>query len=145
MDDTFTNFSNYKIYKNNNTVIFLFNILKEYPTPFEWMCAKEDFKTKMNEIKVLGHEFVYLFDVRLVGMLTITHVKEFVEILESFSQLLEDKLLFSAVVADGVIIKAIYEVIKIFYKTKKELKIVNTMEDAYAWIDATKAAIKSSS
>ena len=114
-----------------------FTVLLEYPSPFEWTCAKEDFKNTMEEVKKLNKKFVYMFDVRLVGMLTITHVKEFVDILESYASFLETSLLFSSVIAEGVIIKAIYEVIKIFYKTKKELKILSTMEEAYTWIDET--------
>ena len=137
MENAFSNFVEYTILVRNDIIIFKFNVLKEYPSPFEWTCAKEDFKNTMEEVKKLNKKFVYMFDVRLVGMLTITHVKEFVDILESYAPFLEKSLLFSAVVAEGVIIKTIYEVIKLFYKTKKELKIINTIEEAYMWIDDT--------
>jgi len=137
MENGFSNFVEYTLISRNDIIIFKFNVLKEYPSPFEWTCAKEDFKNTMEEVKKLNKRFVYMFDVRLVGMLTITHVKEFVDILESYSHFLETSLLFSSVIAEGVIIKAIYEVIKIFYKTKKELKILSTMEEAYTWIDET--------
>jgi hypothetical protein len=137
MENTFSNFIEYTLISRKDIIIFKFNVLKEFPSPFEWTCAKEDFKNAMEKVKTLNKKFVYMFDVRLVGMLTITHVKEFVEILEIYSSFLETTLLFSAVIAEGVIIKAIYEVIKIFYKTKKELKILNTMEEANLWIDET--------
>ena len=144
MENAFDNFVQYKIVARNDIVLFVFDVIKEYPTPFQWTCAKEDFKNTMNELKKLNKKFVFLFDIRPMGMLTITHVKEFVEILEFYSDFLENTLLFSAVVAEGVIIKTIYELIKVFYKTKKELKIVNNMEDAYAFIDTTRAKSKPS-
>jgi len=139
MENGFSNFVEYTLIARNDIIIFKFNVLKEYPSPFEWTCAKEDFKNTMEEVKKLNKKFVYMFDVRLVGMLTITHVREFVDILESYSSFLETSLMFSSVIAEGVIIKAIYEVIKIFYKTKKELKILSTMEEAYTWIDETRS------
>jgi hypothetical protein len=139
MENTYSMFAEYKLMVRNDTIIFKFIILKEYPSPFEWTCAKEDFKKTLEELKKMNKSFVFMFDVRLVGMLTITHIKEFVAILESFSSFLEDKLLFSSVIAEGIIIKAIYEAIKIFYKTKKELRILSTMEEAYTWIDESQA------
>ena len=54
MENTFGTFVDYKITTRNNKVILLFDVLKNYPSPFEWMCAKEDFKQRMEELKILN-------------------------------------------------------------------------------------------
>ena len=137
MEDTFGSFVDYKITTRNGKVIFMFDVLKTYPSPFEWTCAKEDFKQRMEELKKLNKPYVFLFDIRLMGILSIQQVKEFVTILESLSVFLEAKLSYSCVVAEGTIIKTIYELMKLFYKTKKPLQIMSTMEEAYQYIDTT--------
>ena len=135
MENTFGTFVDYKITTRNNKVILLFDVLKNYPSPFEWMCAKEDFKQRMEELKILNKPYIFLFDIHLMGILSIQQVKEFVTILESLSVFLEANLSYSCIVAEGTIIKTIYELMKLFYKTKKPLKIMNTMEEAYEYID----------
>jgi len=138
MENAFDVFVDYKIITRNDSLIFLFDVLKTYPTPFQWTCAKEDFKNAMEELKKKNCSYVYIIDIRLMGILSIQQIKEFVEILESMGDFLEDKLSYSLVVAEGSIIKAIYEVMKLFYRTKKPLHILNTMEQAYQYMDKTK-------
>jgi len=138
MENAFDSFVDYKITTRKDVVIFFFNVLKNYPSPFEWTCAKEDFKQRMEQLKTLGKPYVFLFDIRLMGILSIQQVKEFVAILETLSVFLETKLSYSCVVAEGTIIKTIYELMKLFYKTKKPLKIMSTMEEAYEYIDLNK-------
>jgi glutaredoxin-related protein len=140
MENAFDSFVDYRISTRNNNVIFLFDVLKKYPSPFEWTCAKEDFKKAMEELKKMNTNYIYIIDMRLMGILSIQQVKEFVEILESMGDFLETKLNYTLVVAEGSIIKAIYEVMKLFYRTKKPLHIVNTMEQAYQYIDQSKIA-----
>ena len=138
MENAFVNFIDYKVINKNNTIVFLFDVKKEKPTPFEWTCAVEDFKQSMKEIEKLDTRFVYIIDVRLMGILSISQVKEFVGVLETISDFLEKKLICTSVVAEGVIIKTIFELVKIFYKTKKPLKIMNSMEQAYEYIEECK-------
>jgi hypothetical protein len=138
MENAFDSFVDYSISTRNNKVIFLFDVLKKTPSPFQWTCAKEDFKKAMEELKRMNTPYIYLFDIRLMGLLTIQQVKEFVEILDTLSVFLETNLYYSVVVAEGAIIKTIYELMKIFYKTKKTLHIVNTMEQAYQYMDEVK-------
>lgn len=130
MEHTLSNFVDYSISTKNNIAIFFFDVKHYLPTPFQWTCAKEDFKAKMNELKTLNKHYIYLFDVRGMGYLTIAQVKEFVDILEEYGVFLESKLIASYVVAEGIIIKGVYEIIKMFYKTKKPLKIIDTMDEA---------------
>ena len=140
MENAFINdFIEYKVFNKNNTFVFLFNVKKEHPSPFEWTCAVEDFKQTIEEIKKLNSKFVFIIDVRLMGLLSIGQVKEFVGVLESMSDFLEKKLICTSVVAQGVIIKTIFELVKMFYKTKKPLKILNTMDQAYEYIEQCKS------
>ena len=74
-----------------------------------------------------------------MGLLSISQVKEFVAVLETMSDILEHKLLCTSVVAEGAIIKTIFDFVKMFYKTKKPLKIMNTMEGAYKYIEECKS------
>ena len=109
MENAFGSFVDYKLITRNDSVIFLFDVLKDYPTPFEWTCAKEDFKVTMEELKKMNKSYVYLFDIRLMGILSIQQVKEFVIILEQMSGFLETNLSYSCIVAEGAIIKTIYD------------------------------------
>ena len=55
MENLFNNFIDYKISKRNDILVFLFHVKKEQPSAFEWTCAVEEFKEKMDEI----HEAVW--------------------------------------------------------------------------------------
>ena len=132
-------FIEYKYINHNNTFILIFDVKKEQPTAFEWTCAIEQFKENMELIKEKKLLFAYIFDVRLMGILSIARIKEFVNLMSDMSELLESKLICSAAIAEGQIVKKLFEVVKLFYNTKKPLKIVNTLEDAYLFIDECKA------
>jgi hypothetical protein len=142
MENLFNNFIEYKISKRNDILIFLFDVKKEQPSPFEWTCAIEEFKENMDEIEKLNINFVYVLDIRLMGLLSIAQIKEFSGILLERSAFLERKLICSTVVADGAFIKQLFEIVKIFYKTVKPLKIVNTMSEADIYIEEAKLKFK---
>ena len=142
MENLFNNFIEYKISKRNDILIFLFDVKKEQPSPFEWTCAIEEFKENMNEIEKLNINFVYVLDIRLMGLLSIAQIKEFSGILLERSAFLERKLICSTVVSDGAFIKQLFEIVKIFYKTVKPLKIVNTMSEADIYIEEAKLKFK---
>ena len=142
MENLFNNFIEYKISKRNDTIILLFDVKKEQPTAFEWTCSMEDFKEKMDEIEKLNINFAYILDIRLMGLLSITQIKEFSALLMTKSKLLEKRLICSSVVASGSMIKQLFEIVKIFYKTIKPLKIVNTMDEAAVYIDECKLNFK---
>ena len=131
-------FVEYNITTINNNRIFLFNVKKELPTAFEWTCAVEDFKLKMKEMIAEDVLFTYILDVRLLGLLSIKQIKEFSLTLESYSTFLEKRLICTSVLAEGTIIKNIFEVVKMFYKTVKPLKIVHSMEQANVYIEERK-------
>ncbi len=142
METSYNNFVEYIITTKNNNRIFLFNIKKDLPTPFEWTFAVEDFKSKMQEIIKEDVNFAYVLDVRLLGLLSIGQIKEFSKTLESYGDVLEKKLICSTVVADGAIIKNIFELVKLFYKTVKPLKIVQSMDESDFYIEQCKLQFK---
>jgi hypothetical protein len=142
MENTYNNFIQYKISKKNDIFIFLFDVKKENPTAFEWTCSVEDFKQKMIEIQDMNINFVYVLDVRLMGLLTISQIKEFSKLLETYGPFLEKRLICSTVIADGNIIKNIFELVKMFYKTVKPLKIVNNMDNGDKFIEECKLNFK---
>ena len=135
------NFVEYKLSTKNNLNL-LFDVKKQLPTAFEWTCAIEEFKSTMTEIIALDVSFAYILDVRLMGLLTIAQIKEFSKVLESYGPFLEKRLICSTVVAQGSIIKNIFEIVKMFYKTVKPLKIVHSMDEAYVYIEECKLKCK---
>ena len=142
MENTYNNFIEYKISKRNDILIFLFNVKKEQPTAFEWTCAVEDFKKRMVELETMNINFSFVLDVRLMGLLSIAQIKEFSKILQKNGPFLEKRLICSTVIADGSIIKNIFEIVKMFYKTVKPLKIVNNVEDGDKYIEECKLKFK---
>jgi hypothetical protein len=140
--DMYNNFVKYEIVNYQNNRIFLFNVKKDLPTAFEWTCAVEDFKLKMVDIIKEDVNFVFILDVRLLGLLSVKQIKEFSNTLESYQDFLEKRLICSTVVAEGSIIKNIFDLVKLFYKTVKPLKIVNRMEETTAFIEECKLTFK---
>jgi hypothetical protein len=142
MEIPLNNFVEYKKSTKNNTVNLLFDVKKKLPTPFEWTCAIEDFKVNMATMIHEDLQFAYILDVRVMGFLSISQIKEFSKLLESYQEFLEKRLICSAVVAEGTLIKNIFDIVKMFYKTVKPLKIVNNMDDAQVYIGECKLKFK---
>lgn len=134
-------FIEYKFINHNNTIILLFNIKQEQPTAFEWTCAVEELKEHMAMFKEKNIEFAFIFDVRIMGLLSIARIKEFVNLMSSMTILLESKLICTSVVSEGNMVKSLFEIVKLFYNTKKPLKIINTMDEAYLFIDENKSEL----
>jgi hypothetical protein len=142
MENLFNSFIEYKISKRNDNVIFLYDVKKEHPTSFEWTCAVEDFKQTMDVMEKLDVNFIYVLDIRAMGLLSISQIKEFSALLLDRSVFLEKRLICSTVIAEGSMIKQLFEIVKIFYKTIKPLKIVNNMEEADVFIEECKLTFK---
>ena len=104
------------------------------PTQLQWNFAKEDLKLNLLNISESNKNFGFIFNITKVGFVSMTYIKEFVKILEDNEQLLEAKLYGTSAIAEGVIIKYIFDLVNMFYKTKKPLKIVNSKENALLFI-----------
>lgn len=123
---------NYINYSN----ILIMEILINHATPtqLQWNFAKEDLKLNLLNISESNKKFGFIFNITKVGFVSMTYIKEFVKILEDNEQLLEAKLYGTSAIAEGVIIKYIFDLVNMFYKTKKPLKIVNSKENALLFI-----------
>ncbi len=125
------------LYKDS--VIFNLIVEKDIPTPLQWRFAIEDVKFHLEQRKNDSRTFGFVMDLRKVGLLPINQIQEFVKVLESYSSLLQEKLIASSIYAnEGSIIDVLFGLVKRFYKTKKPLKFVYNLEDAYAHIDEYK-------
>ena len=119
---------------HSNTLIMEIIINHATPTQLQWNFAKEDLKANLVNITESNKKFGFMFDITKVGFISMTYIKEFIKILEDNAEILEAKLYGTSAIAEGVIIKYIFDLINMFYKTKKPLKIVNTKENALLFI-----------
>jgi hypothetical protein len=120
-------------------VIFNLVVEKETPTPLQWRFAIEDIRFHLDQRKLDSRTFGFVMDVRNIGLIPISQIQEFVKLLESYSPLLEERLIASSIYTkEGSIIDVLFGLVKRFYRTKKPLKFVYNMEDAYAHIDEYK-------
>jgi hypothetical protein len=117
-----------------NILIMEISINHATPTQLQWNFAKEDLKSNLVNISESNKKFGFIFNITKVGFVSMTYIKEFVKILEDNEALLEAKLYGTSAIAEGVIIKYIFDLVNMFYKTKKPLKIVNSKENALLFI-----------
>ena len=118
----------------NGTLIMEIKVNHAIPTQLQWTFAKEDLKANLANLAKTNNKFGFLFDIINAGLVPLTYIKEFTQIMIDNADFLEEKLYASAAIADGIIIKHLFDVVNLFYKTKKPLKIVNNKEDALLFI-----------
>jgi hypothetical protein len=133
---TFVSIEKFK--KDDITICFL-TINNDIPTSFQWKCAMGDIKDNLDELKLDNNNFAFVMDVRKVGILPMSQIQEFVNLLESYGPLLEERLISSSVyTSSGSIIDVLFAIVKRFYKTKKPLKFVYNLDEAYEFINENK-------
>lgn len=118
----------------NGMLIMELKVNHAIPTQLQWTFAKEDLKANLANLAKTNNKFGFLFDIINAGLVPLTYIKEFTQIMIDNADFLEEKLYASAAIADGIIIKHLFDVVNLFYKTKKPLKIVNNKEDALLFI-----------
>ena len=118
----------------NGTLIMELKINHAIPTQLQWTFAKEDLRENIANLVKSNNKFGFLFDIINAGLVPLTYIKEFTQIMIDNGDFLEEKLYASSAIADGIIIKHLFDVVNLFYKTKKPLKIVNNKEDALLFI-----------
>ena len=120
---------------HNNIIIVQFVINNSIPTSLQWIIALDDIKKCLNELKTANIKFGFVFDIRKVGFVSLNYIKEFTKLMENYGPLLEENLYGTSAIAEGIIIKYLFDAINTFYKTKKPLKIVNNSIDASKFIE----------
>jgi hypothetical protein len=108
------------------------------PTQLQWTFALEDLKSNLDNVAKSNIRFGFIFDISKIGLISMTYIKEFIHIVESYSDLLESKLYATSAIAEGSIIKHIFDLINLFYKTKKPLKIVDNRDNALLFMKECK-------
>ncbi len=122
---------------HNDITIFMVTILRDIPTPLQWQFTIESFREEFEKVKHEHTKFAFIMDLRLVGRLTISHIKEFVALLESYSPIMQEYLIATSIyTTNNSILAMLFEILKSFYNTKKPLKFVYTLESAYEHIDS---------
>jgi hypothetical protein len=117
--------------------IFMITLLRDLPTPLQWQFTIESFRDEFERVKHEHNKFAFIMDVRLIGRLSISHIREFVNLLETYNDVLQNYLISSSIyTTNNSLLAMLFEILKSFYKTKKPLKFVYTLEDAYAFIDS---------
>ena len=123
---------------NNDYRILLFEVKFAQPTPLQWRFCIQEFIENLEHIKQLNCRFAFIMDVKQIGMISTDYIMEFTKLLMSNGELLEERLIATAAVYEGTLINRLFDIIKVFYKTKKPLEIVVDMKKAFAFIDSHK-------
>ncbi len=127
---------------HQDITIFMVTILRELPTPLQWQFTIESFREEFERVKTEHNKFAFIMDVRLIGRLSVAQIKEFVNLLEAYNYILQDYLIASSIyTTNNSILAVLFEILKSFYKTKKPLKFVYSLDGAYEFIDSFQKGI----
>lgn len=121
---------------NKDYRILLLEVKCPTPTPLQWTFVVNEIKENFRVLNNLNCNFALVLDVKLVGMISTEYILDFINILKEHGDLLESKLIATSVIYEGVLINKMFEIIKIFYKTKKPLEFVGDMRKAVDYIDS---------
>ena len=121
---------------NKDYRILFFEVKSAYPTPLQWSFLINEFNENIRVLKQLDCKFAFVFDVKLVGLISTEYILEFINLLKSVGVFLESKLISTSVIYEGVLINKMFEIIKLFYKTKKPIEFVSDMKKAVEFIDS---------
>jgi hypothetical protein len=121
---------------HGDVLIYHIVVQDELPTHLQFVFTIEDMRQNLEIIKSKKVKFAFIMDVRKLGMLSVTYLQEFAKLLESYSEMFENYLVASSIfTTENSILGFLFGIVKRFYKTKKPLKFVYTIEDAYRHID----------
>jgi len=121
---------------NKDYRILYFDIKLPYPTPLQWKFFINELIDNLNVITELKCKFALIFEAKLVGIVSTDYIMEFVRILLEKRELLETKLIATSVIYEGSLINTLFEILKLFYKTKKPIEFVKDMSKAVKFIDS---------
>ena len=135
-------FTKLERYKHKDLTIFNLVVLRELPTPLQWQFTIESMREEFEKVKKEHNKFAFVMDVRAIGLLSLTQIKEFVVLLESHSSILQEYLVASSIyTTHNSILATLFEILKKFYRTKKPLKFVYSIDEAHDFIDSQEEKI----
>jgi hypothetical protein len=121
---------------NKDYRILLFEVKFPYPTPLQWTFVINEFNENIRVLKNLECKFAFILDVKIIGMISTEYILEFINLLKFNTDLLESKLISTSVIYEGVLINKMFDIIKLFYKTKKPLEFCPDMRKAIELIES---------
>ena len=121
---------------HNDVLIYNIVVEESLPTHLQFVFTLEEMRENLEKIKAQKIKFAFIMDVRKLGMLSINYLQDFSKLLESYSAMFESYLVASSIfTTENSILGFLFGIVKRFYKTKKPLKFVYSMEEAYTHID----------
>jgi hypothetical protein len=121
---------------HNDVLIYNIVVEEAIPTHLQFVFTLEDMRENLEKIKEKKVKFAFIMDVRKLGMLSVSYLQDFSKLLESYSAMFETYLVASSIfTTENSILGFLFGIVKRFYKTKKPLKFVYSLDDAYSHID----------
>lgn len=121
---------------NKDYRILYFEVKIQYPSPLQWKFCINELIDHFNVLKHLNTKFAFIMNVKIIGILSTEYIMDFINTLLMFEELLETKLISTSVIYEGALISTLFEILKIFYKTKKPIEFVPNMIKAVEFIDS---------
>ena len=123
------------IVENPKYKVLFMNILAAQPTPIQWEMFKGTLTISLNTLKESNKKFAFLLDIRKLGLLGITKIREFIAILVQFEDFIESNTLCSTVIIEARAVKIICGLFLTFYTTRKPLHFFKSKELCVAKIE----------
>ena len=121
---------------HNDVLIYHIVVQELLPTHLQFVFTLEELRDNLEKIKEKKIKFAFIMDVRKLGMLSVSYLQEFAKLLESYSAMFEAYLVASSIfTTENSILGFLFSIVKRFYKTKKPLKFVYSLEEGYRHID----------
>ena len=101
-------------------------------TELQWELFKNNLKNNLTNIE---NPFILVFKFLNIDIISTSKIKEIVNIFYETGKIIEEKLYFTIGIYNNKIINKFFEVIKVFYKTKKPLYFIDTIDELQPLID----------
>ena len=121
---------------NKDYRILYFEVKTPYPSPLQWKFFINELTENLNVFKHLKNKFAFVMNVKIIGIISTEYIMEFINTLLTFEELLETTLISTSVIYEGSLITTLFELLKMFYKTKKPIEFVSNMNKAVEFIDS---------
>lgn len=121
---------------NKDYRILHFEIKMPYPTPLQWKFCMSEFDEHLSVLKHLNCKSAFIMDVKVIGLISVEYIMDFINTLIKYEELLETNFIATSVIYEGTLISTLFELLKMFYKTKKPIEFVSNMTKAVEFIDS---------
>ena len=131
MNNSFINLS---VVEGPKYDILYFVVLESQPTPLCWEEFIKNFRLKIDELNANNKKYAFLLDIRKLGMIGVSKIKDFIKVLTDNEGNIEEKVICSTVILEGRAVKALCGIFLTFYKTRKPLHFYKNKEKCVAKI-----------